>query len=77
MHALHSFLLISDNLSTRFDNEVGINVKLSINFSLCVVVLPLQCSFLIGTEKVIYFSVFSPIRSNWPPNSSANCSFIK
>ena len=39
MHALHSSLLISDKLSTRFDNEVGINLKLSINFRLYVIVL--------------------------------------
>ena len=30
--------------------------------------------FLIGTEKVIYFSVFSPKHSNWPLNS---CLIIK
>ena len=37
IYALHSSLLISDKLSsTRFDNEVGINLKLSINFSLYV-----------------------------------------
>ena len=39
MHALHSSLLISDKLSTRFDNEVGISLKLSINFRLYVIVL--------------------------------------
>ena len=40
MHASHSSLLISDKLSERFDNEAGINLKRSINFSLCVIVLP-------------------------------------
>ena len=39
MHASHSFLLISDKLSMILDNEVGINLKLSINFSLYVIVL--------------------------------------
>ena len=58
----------SDKLSTRLDSEVDINLKLSINFSLYVIVLPLSSSFLIGTEKVIYFSVFSPKHSNWPSN---------
>ena len=29
--------------------------------------------FLIGTEKVIYFSVLSSKQSNWPLDSSANC----
>ena len=48
----------------RLDSEVDINLKLSINFSLYVIVLPLSSSFLIGTEKVIYFSVFSPKHSN-------------
>ena len=67
----------SDKLSTRLDSEVDINLKLSINFSLYVIVLLLSSSFLIGTEKVIYFSVFSPKHSNWPSNSSANCSIKK
>ena len=49
---------------TRFDNETDINLKLSINFSLYVIVLPLSSSFLTGTEKEIYFSVFSPKHSN-------------
>ena len=55
--SLRSF---SDKLSTRLDNKVDINIKLSINFNLYVIVLPLSSSFLIGIEKVIYFSVFSP-----------------
>ena len=40
------------------------NLKLSINFILYVIVLPLSSSFLIGTEKVINFSVFSPKHSS-------------
>ena len=43
----------SDKLLTRFDNKLDINLKLSINFILHVVVLPLSICFLIGTEKVI------------------------
>ena len=43
------------------------------NFNLYEVVLPLSCSFLIGTEKVIYFSVFSPKHSKLPLNYLANC----
>ena len=63
MHDLHSILLkIQDVLSTCFDNEVGINLKLSINLRLYVVILPLSHSFLIGTEKRIYFSVVSPMQ---------------
>ena len=72
MHDLHTSLLISDNLSARSDNEAGINLKLSINFSFCVTVLPSSHFFLIGTEKVIYFSIFSPIQSSSPLNSFAN-----
>ena len=44
-HALHSSLLTSDKLSARFDNEVGINLKLLINFSLYEIVLPLSHFF--------------------------------
>ena len=64
-------------LSTRHDSEVDINLKLSINFGLYVIVLPLSCFLLIGTEKVIYFSVFSPKQSNSPLHSIANCSIMK
>ena len=67
----------SDKLSTRLDSEVDVKLKLSINFSLYVIVLLLSSSFLIGTEKVIYFSVFSPKHSNWPSNSFANCLIMK
>ena len=43
MHDLHSILLkIPDVLSASSDNEVGINLKLSINLSLYVIVLPLS-----------------------------------
>ena len=62
MHDLHSILLkIPDVLSTSSDNEVGINLKLSILLSLYVVLL-LSHSFLIGTEKVIYFSISSQMQ---------------
>ena len=72
MHDLHSILLkIPDVLSTRFDNESDINLKLSINLSLYVIVL-LSHSFLIGTEKVIDFSILSPIQFSSPLNSIAN-----
>ena len=60
MHALHSFLLVSGKLSTRSNNEVDINLKLSINFILYI----FDLSFLIGTEQVLYFSVFSRKLSN-------------
>ena len=77
INLLGSLLLISDKLSTRFDNELCINLQLSINFSLYVVVLPLSCSFLIGAEKVMYFSVFSPRHSKLPLNYLANCLIMK
>ena len=68
MHDLHSILLkIPDLLSTSSDNEVDINLKLSVNLNLYVIILLLLLllllhSFLIGTEKVIYFSTLSPIQ---------------
>ena len=64
MHDMHSLLLIPDKLLTRSDNFHCINQELSINFILYIVVLPLSCYFLIGTEKVMYFSVFSSKHSN-------------
>ena len=76
MHALHSSSLISSKLSTRFDSEVGINLKLSINFSLCVVVLPLPCSEN-RYRKSNILSIFFLVHSDSPLNSSANCWTIK
>ena len=77
-HDLHSILLsFPDILSTRSDNEVDINLKLSINLSFYAIVLPLSHSFLIGTEKVIYFSMFSPIQLSSPLNSFTNWLIIK
>ena len=56
VHDLHSMLLkFLDMLSTSSDNEVGINLKLSINLSLYAIVLLSSHSFLIVREKVIYF----------------------
>ena len=42
-----------------------------------VIVLLLSSSFLISTEKVIYFSVFSPKDLNWLSNSFASCLIMK
>ena len=68
---LHSILLkIPDKLSTRSDSEA--DIKLSINHSLYGIILPSSHFFLIGTEKVIYYSIFSPIQSSSPLNSFAN-----
>ena len=54
VHDLHSVLLnFPDMLSTSSDNEVDINLKLSINLSLYAIVLPSSRSFLTGIEKVI------------------------
>ena len=82
MHDLHSLLLkISDVLSTRFDNESCINLKLSINLRLYLIVLlsPLLLitSFLNGTEKVIYFFISSPIQLTSPLNYIADWFRIK
>ena len=40
LYTMQSIFEISDKLSTRPDNETGINLELPINFSLCVIVLP-------------------------------------
>ena len=74
IHYLHSILLkIPDKLSTCSDNEVDINLKLSVNFSFYVIVLPLSLSHsvLIGTEKLIHFSILSPMQLISPLNSFA------
>ena len=55
-------------LSTRLDNGLDTNLKPSVNFILYVIDLQLSSSFLTGTEKVIYFSVFSPKHLNCPSN---------
>ena len=73
MHDLHSILLKApDVLSTSSDNEADINLKLSINLRLYVIILPLSHSLLIGTEKFIYFSTLSPIQLISPLNSIGN-----
>ena len=51
---------LSDKCLASFDNEIDINLKLSINFFFYITAIPLSSSFLIGTEKVKPFSVFSP-----------------
>ena len=76
LHSKHSFLLTFGKLSTRSDNLLCITLWLSINFSLYVIFL-LSSSSLIGTEKVICFSVFSPKHLNWPLKPSANCLIMK
>ena len=69
---------MSDKLSARSDNLLCINLQLSINLILYVIILPSSSfSCLIGIEKVIYFSVFSPKHSNWPLHSSANSLIMK
>ena len=51
------FCLKTDMLSTSSEKEVDMNLKLSINLSLYAIFL-LSPSFLIDTEKVIYFPYF-------------------
>ena len=77
LHSLHSLQQISDKLLIRSDNLLDINLKLSINYSSSVIGLPLASSFLTGTEKVIYFSVFCPKYSNLPSNSFPNFLIMK
>ena len=73
MYDLYSILLkIPDVISTRSNNEVDINLKLSINLSLHVIVLLLLQYSQLVQKKVIYFSTLSPIRLSSPLNSIAN-----
>ena len=74
MHDLHSMVLKVPNKfnEVHIINGVDTNLKLSTNLSLIEIVLPSPHSFLTGTEKVIYFSIFSPIQLSSPLNSSAN-----
>ena len=75
---VHSSLWsLSDKLLTSFDNAVDKNLKLSIKFGLYVLVLQVSSSFLIGTEKVTYFYVFSPKHSNWPSDFFVSLFIIK
>ena len=60
------YLKFSDKLLTRLDDDLDTHLKLSINFSLYVIAM--LSPLLIGTEKVICFSVFSPRHSNLPSN---------
>ena len=67
-------------LSTRFDSDVAINPILFMNFILydinsvvLLLFLPIfTTSFFIGMGKVLYFSLFSAIQSNWSSNSFAD-----
>ena len=68
---------LSESLSTRFDNELDINLKLSIIFILSLIDLALSNSFSIGTEKVIYYSLLSPKHLNCPLNSTTSSLIIK
>ena len=77
MHVLQSLLLISDKLSTSSDNLLGMNLRVSTNFNLYVIVSSLSCYFLISTEMLTYFSIFSPKYSNSPLNSSPNSLIMK
>ena len=49
---------------TRFDNELAINLALSVLVIFPLFLLILVTSFSIGIVKVMYFSVFSPKQVN-------------
>ena len=78
-------ILLAAKLSRRLDYELDMNLKLSINFILYDISTILSLSslsiflicYLTGTEKVMYFFVFSPKHSNCPLNSSASSLIIK
>ena len=83
---LHLILWIpSERLLTRFDNELAINLVLSINCNMYKIFFGtcspfwsiLVTSFSIENVKVIYFSKFSPKQVNCYLNSSANSFMIK
>ena len=68
----------SERSSTRLDNELDINSKLSKNFILYVIVLLFSISSFIGTEGyLLYFSVFFPRHLNCSLNYSASSLIIK
>ena len=85
LQSTHSLCNPSERLSTKLDNEVHINLQLSINFNLCemfTIFSPPSISFfviflLIFTEKVICLSVFSPKKSNSLSNSLTSSLIIK
>ena len=70
---------------TRFDNELAINLTLSIHCNMCDVFFNFFSLFLsipvtsvsIGTVKVIYFSAFFTKQVKCFLNSSANSFMIK
>lgn len=72
--------IFSAKLSTRHVSEITINLTLSINFILNVTFLFFQAFFLLalkGVDVLMYFFVFSPNHSNYPPNSPTNSFIIK
>ena len=64
-------------LSAILDSEFDINLTLLMNSILYVIALLFPFSFLIGTENVIYFFMFSPNHSNCSSNSPANSLIVK
>ena len=80
-----NFINFFSKLSATFDDELAINLALSIKFWICRMILSLICfpslpicffSF-IGTEKVICFLVFSPRNVNYPSRFSAKLFYDK
>ena len=72
--------IFSAKLSTRHVSEITINLTLSINFILNVTFLFFLAFFLLalkGVDVLMYFFVFSPKYSNYPPNSPTNSFIIK
>ena len=75
---------LSERLLTRLDNELTVNITLSISVNMKDIffiisppfLLILLTSFSIKTVKVMYFSVFSPEHLNRFLNFSANSFMI-
>ena len=81
---LPSLLTYLLKLSTRFDSDVAINLMLSKNFTLhdinsvvLLLCLMIFTPFFIEMEKVLHFSLFFAIQSNWPSNSLFDSLMIK
>ena len=83
---LHLILwILSERLLTRFDNELAINLALSINCNMEDIYFVISSPFLsilvtsvsIGTVNVMYFSVFSPKQVNCFLSSSPHLFMIK
>lgn len=86
LQSMHAFTFDA-RLSARFDSKLDINLRMLLNFILQDMVfglisfpfLPILLTsfFLIETEKILYFLVFSPKHLKYSLNSSASSVVMK